>query len=132
VPIPGFRLGGVVLGTPDPARLASFYESLLGLVRHDDEPEWVRSGPADGTRPSLGFQLEHGFVAPVWPPQEGRQQMTQHLDIAVSSLAEAVAHAESLGARLATRQPQDDVRVMFDPDGHVFCLFEGPIELFED
>ena len=61
MPIPGFRLGGVVLGTPDPARLASFYESLLGLVRHDDEPEWVRSGPADGTRPSLGFQLEHGF-----------------------------------------------------------------------
>jgi hypothetical protein len=24
---------------------------------------------------------------------------------------------------LADFQPQDDVRVLFDPDGHPFCLF---------
>jgi hypothetical protein len=29
-----------------------------------------------------------------------------------------------LGATQAAYQPQDDVRVLIDPDGHPFCLFE--------
>jgi hypothetical protein len=28
-----------------------------------------------------------------------------------------------MGATLAQVQPQDDVRVLLDPDGHPFCLF---------
>jgi hypothetical protein len=36
-----------------------------------------------------------------------------------------VAHAVELGARQADFQPQDDVRVMLDPDGHPFCLYLG-------
>jgi hypothetical protein len=28
-----------------------------------------------------------------------------------------------VGAVLAEVQPQDDVRVLFDPSGHPFCLF---------
>ena len=28
-----------------------------------------------------------------------------------------------VGATVAEHQPQDDVRVMRDPAGHVFCLF---------
>ncbi len=47
-----------------------------------------------------------------------------HLDIAVDDLAAGVAHAESLGAELAGHQPQDDVRVLLDPAGHPFCLFQ--------
>ncbi|WP_169501813.1 VOC family protein [Kribbella catacumbae] len=27
------------------------------------------------------------------------------------------------GAELAAYQPQDNVRVMLDPDGHPFCLY---------
>ncbi|HEY0803757.1 MAG TPA: VOC family protein, partial [Pseudonocardiaceae bacterium] len=30
--------------------------------------------------------------------------------------------AVELGASLATHQPQDNVRVVFDPAGHPFCL----------
>jgi hypothetical protein len=46
------------------------------------------------------------------------------LDIAVDDLAAAPARAVALGAIEAAFQPQDDVRVMLDPDGHPFCLFE--------
>lgn len=50
--------------------------------------------------------------------------MQLHLDIATTHLDSAVARAESLGATQAAYQPQDDVRVMIDPAGHPFCLFE--------
>lgn len=49
----------------------------------------------------------------------------EHLDIAVSDLDGAVAWAVEAGAVLAEYQPQEDVRVLFDPAGHPFCLFLG-------
>jgi hypothetical protein len=61
----------------------------------------------------------------VWPSAPGRQTASQHLDIEVGDLAGAVEHALSCGAVLAEVQPQDGVRVLFDPDGHPFCLFRG-------
>ena len=64
-------------------------------------------------------------MRPVWPTAEGAQQMMLHLDFEVSDLALAVADALALGAQEADFQPQDDVRVMFDPAGHPFCLYTG-------
>ena len=49
--------------------------------------------------------------------------MQVHLAIAVADLEEAGRQAEEAGATLADYQPQDDVRVLIDPDGHPFCLF---------
>jgi hypothetical protein len=49
--------------------------------------------------------------------------MMVHLDIWVDDLDAAGAHAVDAGAVLAEYQPQDDVRVYLDPDGHPFCLF---------
>jgi hypothetical protein len=49
--------------------------------------------------------------------------MQVHLEVEVSDLEAAVAHAVELGATEAEYQPQDDVRVMLDPAGHPFCLY---------
>lgn len=49
--------------------------------------------------------------------------MSMHLDIEVDDLDRAVAHAVEAGAELAAHQPQETVRVMFDPAGHPFCLY---------
>ena len=38
-------------------------------------------------------------------------------------LAEETVRAVEQGARLAVHQPQEDVRVLFDPAGHPFCLW---------
>ena len=46
-----------------------------------------------------------------------------HLDVRVTDLDGAVAHAVECGAELAAYQPQDDVRVCLDPAGHAFCLW---------
>ena len=49
--------------------------------------------------------------------------MMMHLDIGVANLESGVLWAVEQGVRLADHQPQDDVRVMIDPDGHPYCLF---------
>lgn len=113
------------LSTRDASALASFYERLLGWERVSDQPGWVVIAPAD-----LGHRIaSHGdelHESPVWPSQPGVQQMQAHLEVATDDLVGAVEHATACGARLAEVQPQQDVRVMLDPDGHPFCLFEMP------
>lgn len=116
------KLTSTVLGTPEPRALAEFYSKLLGWPIKTDEPEWVTLRPEDGGA-GLSFQLERDHIPPVWPPAGGAQQMQLHLDFEVDDLDAAGSVAADAGAVLAGFQPQDDVRVYFDPDGHPFCLW---------
>ncbi len=112
----------VVIGAPDAHELGEFYHRLLGWdVADDAEPGWYRlqSPAGDG----LSFQTEPDHVPPVWPPEPGHQQMMMHLDLLVTDLDAACAHAEACGARRAEHQPTSDLRVYLDPAGHPFCLF---------
>jgi catechol 2,3-dioxygenase-like lactoylglutathione lyase family enzyme len=119
------HLSNTVLGTPDPQALARFYVELLDWRYRDEDhsdPTWVVIKPPDGGT-GLSFQLETEHEPPTWPTERGTQQMQLHLDIGVDDLDRWVGRAEELGARQAEWQPQPLVRVMHDPDGHVFCLF---------
>ena len=120
---PRFSLRSTVLGTPDPRGLASFYQSLLDWEVIEEQDEWVVLKPSGGGI-GLSFQYEQFHVPPTWPAGPDDQQMQAHLDIGVSALESAVERAVTLGAKPAAYQPQDDVRVMIDPAGHPFCLFE--------
>jgi catechol 2,3-dioxygenase-like lactoylglutathione lyase family enzyme len=115
-------LTGINIGAPDPHALAAFYAGLLGweIGREEEHDVWLR--PPDGVR-GLSFQRETAYQPPVWPAGPGDQQMMMHLEVMVDDLDSAVAHALSLGATLAERQPQEDVRVCLDPAGHPFCLW---------
>jgi catechol 2,3-dioxygenase-like lactoylglutathione lyase family enzyme len=121
---PSMRVSAATFSTPDARRLATFYESLLGWDRVDDEAGWVRlRPPAGGT--GLSFHHDEHHRAPAWPSRPDEQQMMVHLDIATDDLDDAVAHAVALGAVVAAHQPQPGVRVLLDPDGRPFCLFAG-------
>lgn len=121
---PRIELAATVLDSPDARELAAFYQRLLGWQDvNDAEDYWVMMRSPDGTS-RLSFQTEPEYVRPVWPSTRNDQQMMLHLDIAVDNLRDAVAWAIEVGAELAEWQPQDDVRVMLDPAGHPFCLFE--------
>lgn len=116
------RLASVVLGAPDPQRLGAFYREFLGWLVVDDEPDWVKlKHPGGGT--GIAIQVETQYVRPVWPGNGSDRQLQAHLDIGVPDLAAGVARAVALGAVLADHQPQHDIAVMLDPDGHPFCLF---------
>jgi hypothetical protein len=112
---------GIVLEAPDPRALAAFYAQLLEWPVVDDAPDHAIVKPPQGSV-YVVFQLVPDFVPPVWPGTPDQQRMTMHLDIEVEDLEAAVAEAVSLGASVADLQPQDNVRVLFDPAGHPFCL----------
>jgi catechol 2,3-dioxygenase-like lactoylglutathione lyase family enzyme len=119
---PWFRMSGVVLDSSDASALADFYRRLLGWEVRYEDPGWVMlKSPNDG--PGLSFASESTFVPPAWPSQVELQQMQIHLDIEVDNLELAGAHAIECGAVLAEFQPQEHVRVYFDPAGHPFCLW---------
>ena len=124
MPDPELTLTGTNIGAPDANALADFYLRLLGWTTRVEEPGWVVLR-APGGGHTLNFQTEERYVRPVWPGEEGDQQMMMHLEIRVDDLDAAVAHAVAQGATLADFQPQQYVRVCLDPAGHPFCLFTG-------
>lgn len=130
---PRMDVTSVTIGAPDPRMLAAFYARLLGWPVAAEEPPRPGSPPEDGwaqvrppagvAGPTLNFEYEAHYTRPAWPSEAGRQHITEHLDIAVEDLGAAVAWAARAGATEASYQPQERVRVMFDPAGHTFCLF---------
>jgi catechol 2,3-dioxygenase-like lactoylglutathione lyase family enzyme len=116
-----------VLDSADAGALAAFYVNLLGWRIRSEEPDWVTIEPGDGSG-YLAFQTNDAYVPPVWPAGPGDQQMQFHLDFEVRDLRAAIEDALELGARLADFQPQDDVRTLIDPAGHVFDLWLNPEE----
>lgn len=126
---PRLTATSVTVMTPDPLALADFYARLLGVEVSSTEPPPPGApdvaGFAQVRMPhlTLNFEYEEQWSPPVWPAEAGRQTATQHLDVWVDDLDAATAWATGCGAALAQTQPQDDVRVLFDPSGHPFCLF---------
>jgi hypothetical protein len=116
-----------VLDSADAQLLARFYLDLLGWRVRSEERHWVTIEP-DGGSGYLAFQTNEAYVPPVWPAGPGDQQMQFHLDFEVRDLGGAVEDALELGARLADFQPQEDVRTLIDPAGHVFDLWLNPAE----
>lgn len=115
-----------MLDARDPQALGRFYAALLGWELARDTADWVTLKPADGVT-YLGIHGNADHVPPVWPTEPGSEQQQAHLDFEVEGLAAAVESALQLGARLAAFQPQHDVRVMVDPAGHLFCLYDTTI-----
>ena len=129
------RISGPVLDAADAIGLAAFYERLLGWTMTEREGPRPGYPPEDGwariVSPSghlkIEFQWDRYYTPPVWPTAPGEQQMMIHLDIAVADLERGVEWAIEAGATVAEHQPQADVRVMLDPEGHPFCLFPGDV-----
>ncbi len=112
---------GLGIEAPDAHASATFYSELLGWpIGHEELGTSIVVPPGGGTY--LVFQQTAGYRPPVWPTQVDQQRPMMHLDFQVGELAEAVAEALALGARLADEQPNPNVRVLIDPAGRPFCL----------
>ncbi len=126
---PRLRLRGPVLdaATDEALAVAGFYERLLGWAITDSHPAgWAMVQSPDGLL-KIEIQGSRDYRRPVWPSRTDEQQMMVHVDFATDDVEAAVAWALELGATLAEHQPQHDVRVLLDPAGHPFCLFDGPV-----
>ncbi|GAA3351366.1 VOC family protein [Amorphoplanes nipponensis] len=114
-------LSGIVLDAPRMRRaLAGFYHRLLGWSVVQDEP--VQAGSAQ-RRAGAVLPVRSAYVPPVWPAGPGDPQMKVHLDIQSRTWPRPVPTRRRPVPARPNFQPQDDVRVYLDPDGHPFCLF---------
>jgi catechol 2,3-dioxygenase-like lactoylglutathione lyase family enzyme len=130
---PTFTLGGICLDCADAEAMARFYGEIFGWeVTGRDAPEsrlggagWIcMSGPPGG--PSVSFQAEDWYEAPLWPEVGGSQTKMMHFEVGVDDLVAAVELVVRAGGGVAPTQPEDrdpnELRVMLDPAGHPFCL----------
>jgi hypothetical protein len=112
----GLEVGWVVLDAPDPARLAPFWEGLLGWNRTKQTDKLVElSPPAGGSCPRLLL-----FFSP--DPKAAKNRV--HLDLVPEDQSAEVARALALGARrVDIGQSEDDEQVVLaDPEGNEFCI----------
>ena len=100
--------------------LADFYVALLGWKKEMSGGGWAALRSPQGWL--FAFQEIEDYIMPVWPWEIGKQQQMAHIDFYVENLAEAVEHAIKCGAKKSDVQYFDTSTVMFDPEGHPFCL----------
>jgi catechol 2,3-dioxygenase-like lactoylglutathione lyase family enzyme len=89
------RTHHVVLDCPDPAALAAFYSTLLGLPVTYRDDDWLVVAASD-TSSGPAFQRAPGNQPPTWPDPAIPQQI--HLDIMVEDVAAAGPRVLALGA----------------------------------
>lgn len=108
----------LVIDCEDPDTLAAFYQQLLGMIRVQEDEDWISIGDA-ADRPAVAFQRVDRLVRPQWPHADHPQQM--HVDVKVGDLDAGEAEVLKLGA---ARQAGggNSYRVFTDPSGHPFCL----------
>jgi predicted enzyme related to lactoylglutathione lyase len=106
----------VTLDCDDVDRVAEFWSALLGLPLRKPLPGWQRLGPVAGG-PMLTFQ-------PIGRTPASRPAV--HVDLATLDGRRAAARVVELGGTFLEEHRYDEgvVRVVADPEGHVFCLAE--------
>lgn len=123
------RIQCLCIDSPDPAKIASFWEEALGWRRTFDEPDQVcleppAGSPEDGIAPDLLF---------LRVPEAKTVKNRLHLDLRPKDQAAEVARLEALGARRVDIGQDADVTwvVLADPDGSEFCVLRPltPAEL---
>jgi catechol 2,3-dioxygenase-like lactoylglutathione lyase family enzyme len=100
--------------------LADFYSNLFGWEKTLSGNGWAGVHSPQGV--ILAFQTVEEYVPPVWPWKTGEQQQMAHIDFKVDNLTEAVEYAIVCGAIKSEVQYFETSVVMFDPEGHPFCL----------
>ncbi len=112
----GLRVIAVTLNCLDVERVARFWSALVGLPLREPLPGWRRLGPLAGG-PLLTFQPVPGMT----PGLSG-----VHIDIATTDGEAAAARVVLLGGSSVEEHHYDEgtIRVVADPEGHLFCLVE--------
>src|SRR5262249_44454812 len=117
------RIQCLCIDTTDPARLAAFWQAVLGWRRTFGGQDEVVLGPPEGS-PEDGVAPDLLFLR---VPEEKAVKNRLHLDLRPADQAAEVARLEGLGARRADVGQGTEVSwvVLADPDGNEFCVLRA-------
>jgi hypothetical protein len=114
------RIQCLCVDSPDPGRIARFWEAALGWRRTYDKPHEIvleppAGSPEDGVSPDLLF---------LRVPEAKTVKNRLHLDLRPVDQHREVERLLALGAsRVSVGQPDDAPWVVLaDPDGNEFCV----------
>ena len=111
----------LVIDCENPDTLTSIYEELLGMVRVENDDDWVAIGDAP-VKPAIAFQRVEPYVAPEWPGHLQPQQA--HIDVRVKDPDLAEVEVLSMVAT-ATGAGSTTFRVYLDPQSILSALSAG-------
>jgi catechol 2,3-dioxygenase-like lactoylglutathione lyase family enzyme len=115
------RIQCLCIDTPDPARIARFWESALGWRRTWEEEDQVCLEPPEG-RPEDGIAPDLVFLK---VPEGKTVKNRLHLDLRPADQSAEVARLGALGARqVSIGQGNVGWVVMADPDGNEFDVLQ--------
>ena len=120
--VPGLRWQCLCVDSPDPGRIADFWQAALGWRRTHEDPDEVVLEPPEGSRedgvsPDLLFSR-------LAEPKSGKNRL--HLDLRPRDQAAEVNRLEGLGARrIDIGQGDQTWVVLADPDGNEFCVLRA-------
>lgn len=112
-------LRAVVVDAVDPARLATFWQAVLGVGVVEEMEDWIQLGPDRGGV-YLAFQ-----PAPDTPAAGAGGTMRLRPDVEVADMDVAQARIEALGGRLVEivhERTGETHRRMADPEGNEFTI----------
>ena len=117
------RIQALSVDSTDPARIAPFWEAVLGWRRTYDEPDEIVLEPPAGSRED-GVSPDLLFVR---VPEDKQVKNRLHLDLRPVDQQAEVARLEALGARRVDVGQSADVTwvVLADPDGNEFCVLRA-------
>ena len=119
--IDGIAIGDISIDCKEPEKLRDFYAALTGWQKRTmyDCPALI----AENGLLILFMGCDFEYIPPIWPEGPGTQQKQMHFNFQVDNLPSAAKEAARLGAvKAATQYGGEHFTVLFDPEGHPFCL----------
>lgn len=116
------RLATVCIDCAESGLMVAFYSRMFGWEEtHRDGNFVIMRDPRTGCHYSFD-PMGSKYRPPTWPERAEGRDKQMHFEVGCDDLDAGVAFALECGARLAEHQGREDLRVMLDPAGHVFCL----------
>jgi len=112
------KIGSIVIDCKEFDKMLAFWQEALHYVPRDPAKDgWVVLRDPEGRNPNMS--LNHA-------PERWRRGSRLHLDLYTDNREGEVNRLLKIGAKRhpQTYDPDDDFRVLEDPDGNCFCVVQ--------
>jgi len=116
------KIGSIVIDCYEFDKMMAFWQEALHYVHRDPvEPGWVILRDPDGSGPNVSLDK----ILSQKP--SGRNRL--HFDLYTNDQEGEVERLLLIGATRHPQEydPEDDFRVLEDPDGNLFCVVQLPL-----
>jgi len=114
----GLRIGSIVIDCFDFDRMMAFWQAALGYVpKEPPDGDWVILRDPKGKAPNVSLQHD---------PERLLGRNWLHFDLYTNDQKGEMDRLLRLGAKRHAQEygPNDDFRVLEDPDGNLFCVVD--------